>query len=332
MLLSIVFSLVLPALPQSSSQKAAVLLSATVQSSPTSITVIWESSSNTSSISIYRKLKSETSWGGAIANPSTSSTEYQDNSVQSGVAYEYKVVRSANGVTGTGYISTGIEVALPDYRGKLILLVDNTLAPQMVSELTQLQKDLKGDGWAVIREDVSRTAPASSIRSIVTGHYNSDPSTVKAVYVVGHVPVPYSGNAAPDGHSEHVGAWPCDGYYGEMSGSWTDNSVNNTGAARQANRNIPGDGKFDQSNFPSDLELQVGRVDLYDMPAFSQGEVQLMKNYLNRAHSFKIKGWTPLMRGMMFDNLQWVSNPIAGCGWRSMGPLVGASNITNANQ
>lgn len=319
-------------LAQSSSQNAAVLLSATVQSAPASITIQWAASSNTSSISIYRKLKTDTSWGGSIANPSASSTQYQDNSVQVGVAYEYKVVRSANGVSGTGYIATGIEVPLPDYRGKLILLVDNTLAPQMVTELSQLQQDLKADGWAVIREDVSRTAPASSIRSIVMGHYNSDPSNVKAVYVVGHVPVPYSGNAAPDGHSEHVGAWPCDGYYGEMTGSWTDNSVNNNGAARQANRNVPGDGKFDHSNFPSDLELQVGRVDMYDMPAFSQGEVQLLKNYLNRAHSFKIKGWSPLVRGLMFDNLQWVSNPIAGSGWRNMGPLVGASNITNANQ
>ena len=317
---------------QSSSQNASVLVSATVQNSPPRITLNWVQASNTSSISIYRKLKSDSSWGSSIANPSSSSTQYQDNSVQVGVAYEYKIVRSANGSTGTGYIASGIEVPLPDYRGKLILLVDNTLAPQMTSELNQLQKDLKGDGWAVIREDVSRTASASSIRNIVVGHYNNDPSNVKAVYMVGHVPVPYSGNAAPDGHSEHVGAWPCDGYYGEMNGSWTDNSVYNSGAQRQANRNIPGDGKFDQSNFPSDVELQVGRVDLYEMPAFSQSEVQLVKNYLNRAHSFKVKGWTPLNRGLVFDNLQWVGSPIAGSAWRNMGPLVGASNITDANE
>jgi hypothetical protein len=294
--------------------------------------VNWEPFSGTSSITIYRKLKSEISWGGAIANPSASSTQYQDNSVQVGVAYEYKVVRSANGSTGIGYLASGIEVQQPDYRGKMVLLVDNTLAPQMGNELNQLENDLKADGWAVLRTDVSRTATAASIRNIIIGHYNSDPSNVKAVYLVGHVPVPYSGNQAPDGHSEHVGAWPCDGYYGEMNGNWTDNSVNNSGAQRQANRNVPGDGKFDQNTFPNEVELQVGRVDMYDMSAFSQSEVQLLKNYLSRAHGFKRKNWTPQMRGMMFDNLQWVSSPIAGSGWRNMGPLVGPSNITNANQ
>jgi hypothetical protein len=319
-------------LAQTSSQRAAVLLSATVQSNPPSITLNWTTVSNTSSLSIYRKLKSSTSWGSVIANPSSSSTSYQDYGVQVGTAYEYKVVRVSNGVTGTGYIASGIEVQPVDYRGKMILLVDNTLAPNMVNELNQLEYDLRADGWAVIRTDVSRTASASSIKSIIQGHYNSDPSNVKALYLVGHVPVPYSGNQAPDGHSEHVGAWPCDGYYGELTGSWTDNSVNNNGAQRSANRNIPGDGKFDQSSFPSDLELQVGRVDLYDMTAFSSSEGQLVRNYLNRAHSFKIKGWTPQNRALMFDNLQWVSNPLAGSGWRNMGPLVGASNITNANQ
>ncbi len=332
LLLLCFFGFAFQVLPQSPAQRAAVLVSATAQNSPARITLNWEPVSGTSSISIYRKLKTGSSWGGAIANPGASEVQYQDNSVQIGVAYEYKVVRSANGVTGTGYIASGIEVTLPDYRGKMILLVDNVLAPNMVSELNQLTQDLKADGWAVIRSDVSRTAPASSIRAIVQGHYNSDPANVKAVYIVGHVPVPYSGNVAPDGHSEHVGAWPCDGYYGEMNGSWSDNSVNNNGSLREANRNVPGDGKFDQSDFPSDVELQVGRVDLYDMPAFSQSEVQLVKNYLTRAHNFKVKAWTPLVRGLMFDNLQWVSNPIAGTGWRNMGPLVGGTNITNANQ
>ena len=319
-------------LAQTSSQRAAVLLSATVQSNPPSITLNWTSVSNTSSISIYRKLKTSSSWGSSIANPSSSSTSYQDYGVSIGTAYEYKVVRVSNGVTGTGYIASGIEVQPVDYRGKMILLVDNTLAPNMVNELNQLENDLKADGWAVLRSDVSRTASASSIKSIIQGHYNSDPQNVKALYLIGHVPVPYSGNQAPDGHSEHVGAWPCDGYYGELTGSWTDNSVNNNGAQRSANRNIPGDGKFDQSSFPSDLELQVGRVDMYDMTAFSSSEGQLLRNYLNRAHSFKIKGWSPQNRALMFDNLQWVANPLAGSGWRNMGPLVGASNITNANQ
>ncbi|MBX2977648.1 MAG: hypothetical protein KF905_00005, partial [Flavobacteriales bacterium] len=313
---------------QTNAQAGAVQLTASVQATPPRITIQWVAQSSTSSITIYRKAKGATSWGSAIATPAASSTSYVDNNVQVGVNYEYRVVRG--GAAGQGYISTGIEVAPDDYRGKIILLVDNTLAPSLTTELQQLTTDLRADGWAVVRSDVSRTASVSSVRSVVQGHYNADPSNVKALYIIGHVPVPYSGNISPDGHSEHNGAWPCDGYYGELNGNWTDNSVNNSNAQRAENRNIPGDGKFDQSTFPSELELQVGRVDLFDMPAFSSTEVQLLRNYMERAHGYKVKAWVPQARGFMFDNFQYLSYPLAASGWRTQGAHVGNSNITAA--
>ena len=47
------------------------------------------------------------------------------------------------------------------------------------------------------------------------------------MFLFGHVPVPYSGDIVPDGHApDHQGAWPCDGFYGDMDGLWTDCSVN----------------------------------------------------------------------------------------------------------
>ncbi|MBK8498112.1 MAG: thrombospondin type 3 repeat-containing protein [Flavobacteriales bacterium] len=329
---SIAFLIAFTGVAQTSSQRASVQLSATVQSSPPAITLAWTTLASTTSITIYRKLRSATSWGAVLATPAAAALSYTDNTVVVGTAYEYKVVRVANGTTGTGYIASGIDVPIPDYRGKLVLLVDNTIAGSLTAELNQLQYDLRADGWSVVRSDVSPAASVTSIRNTVIGHYNADPTNVKAVYIVGHVPVPYSGNINPDGHSEHLGAWPTDGYYGELNGTWTDNSVNNNGSARPANRNTPGDGKFDQSNFPNDVELQVGRVDLSDLPAFATNATELTRAYLNRAHDYKIKGWSPQVRGLMFDNLQWVSNPLAASGWRAMAPLVGPSNITNANQ
>jgi hypothetical protein len=198
----------------------------------------------------------------------------------------------------------------------------------MVTELGQLESDMKADGWTVIRHDLAASTAVTSVRSTIQSDYNADPSNVKAVYIVGHIKAPYSGNINPDGHATHLGAWPCDGYYGELNGTWTDNSVNSTGGY-PLNVNVPGDGKFDQSDYPSALELQVGRVDLSDMPAFSISEVNLVKNYLTRAHSFKTKGFTPTVRGIVLDNLQWVSSPLAGCAYR-MASLVGAANITDA--
>ncbi|MBK9175161.1 MAG: hypothetical protein IPM46_02255 [Flavobacteriales bacterium] len=317
---------------QTSSQKAAVQLTATVQQSPARITLNWTAMASTTSITIYRKLAAATSWGSTFASPAASALSYQDQTALTGTAYEYKVVRVAGGVTGTGYISTGIAVPPVDYRGRMILLVDNTFTSSLANELAILQKDLRMDGWSVVRSDLSRTASVASVKSTITSHFNADPVNTKAVFIVGHLAIPYSGNQAPDGHTEHSGAWPCDGYYGELNGSWTDNSVNNSNPTRPQNRNIPGDGKFDQNNFPNDLELQVGRIDFYNMPAFAQNETELTRAYLNKLHGFKLKQWTPTARGLVFDNLQWVSNPLAASAWRSMAPLVGAANITAANQ
>ena len=316
---------------QSNSESAAVALSATVQKSPARITLTWTALPNTTSITIYRKLRSATAWAGALATPTASATSYQDNTVAVSTAYEYKVVRIANGSDGTGYICSGIEVPAVDYRGKLVLLVDNTFSSSLSTELTQLQNDMKADGWTVLRSDVSRTASVTSVRNTVIAHYNSDPTNVKALFIVGHVPVPYSGELNPDGHSEHKGAWPCDGYYGDMNGTWTDNTVNRTGAARTANNNVPGDGKFDQNDFATGVELQVGRVDMFDMPAFAQSETQLLRSYLDKLHSYKVKGFVPQERGLVFDNLQWVAQGLAATGWRCVPPLVGNANTTYPN-
>ncbi|MBK9147075.1 MAG: hypothetical protein IPM12_04535 [Flavobacteriales bacterium] len=317
---------------QTNSQKAAVQLSATVQSSPARITLAWTSLPSTTSITIYRKLVDATSWGAAIATPASSALSYADNAVTIGTPYEYKVVRVAGGVTSQGYIASGIAVPPVDFRGRMILLVDNTFSSSLSYEIATLVDDLRADGWAVSRTDLARTTPLATVKSTIVSQYNADPANTKALFILGHLAVPYSGNQAPDGHSEHSGAWPCDGYYGELNGTWTDNSVNNAGTQRPANANVPGDGKFDQSNFPSALELQVGRVDLYDMPAFSLNETELTRAYLNKLHNYKVKQWTPQQRGMMFDNIQWVGNPLAASGWRSMAPLVGPANITAANQ
>ncbi|MCC6541666.1 MAG: hypothetical protein IT225_05560, partial [Flavobacteriales bacterium] len=314
---------------QSSSERAAVRVTATVQNTP-AITLSWAPISSTTALTIYRKPKSATSWGSAVATPAATSTSWTDNNVSTGSNYEYKVVRVSAGVTGTGYINTGVQVPVVDYRGKIILLVDNTLSSALATELSQLTNDLRADGWGVLRSDVSRTASVTSVKSIVQGHYNSDPSNVKALYIVGHVPVPYSGNITPDGHEDTRGARPTDAYYADMDGSWTDNSVNTTATSQQRTWNTPGDGKFDQSDLPSSVELQVGRVDMYDLPTFGTTEVQLMRNYLNKAHSYKVKGWVPNARAVLVDNLQWLGNPVAGSGWRASAMVGQLSPVPTA--
>src|SRR5204863_2436919 len=126
---------------------------------------------------------------------------------------------------------------------------------------------------------------------------------VKAVFLFGHVPVPYSVDFAADFHGPaHQVAWPAVVFYGDMNGTWTDYAVNDSGAESSRNWNVPGDGKFDQSYAPSAVGLEVGRVDLSDLRAFSLGEKELLRQYLNKDHNYRHRLITLPRRGLIHDS------------------------------
>lgn len=331
----------------------AVEISTVGQASPAQITLDWkqDTTGTPTSYAVYRKLPTAISWGSPIAVLPGSSVSFTDTNVVAGSAYEYQIVKDftvAHGYNGYGYVQAGIEVALPDGRGTVILVVDNTFAATLATELRLLEQDLVGDGWVVIRHDVGRSDSVVSVKNLIRADYSADPSKVNTVFLFGHVPVPYSGLLNPDGHPEHLGAWPADVYYGEMAGQWTDETVNHVqtenGDRADAARltNVPGDGKFDQSIIPGVMRLNVGRVDLAGMPGYLQyqsdpsfpSEQELLRQYLKKNHNFRHTVVTAQRRALIGD---YVGNKEgmapAAAGFRSFAPLVGfgASNLTNLN-
>jgi len=311
-----------------STDQFAVQVSATVQKSPPKITLTWKADSGATGYTVYRKSLGSTSWGTGT-NVSTSANTYSDSNVSVGQVYEYRIVKTGSGYTGYGYICSGIEANLIERRGKVILLVDSTYTSSLASELARLQQDLVGDGWQVIRRDVPRSASVTTVKNMIRNDYNSDLGNVKSVYIIGHVAVPYSGNKAFDGHgSEHDGAWAADVFYGEMNGTWTDSSVNNTGQLYSSCANVPGDGKYDQITIPSDVELQVGRVDLTRLTKFSSNDTELTRNYLNKAHRFRHKQMNLPRKGYVVDNFGvFGSESFASNAFRNFPPFTGASNV-----
>lgn len=313
----------------------AVQLTATVEAAPPRITLRWPAAADASTIKISRKAPEGTSWTQLRALVGTAAS-YTDATVTPGVAYEYRAIKyTTNGYYGTGYALSGIDVPMADFRGQLILIVDKVLAVDLAPELAVLEQDLIGDGWEVIRRDVARTESPAVIRRSIQSDYAANPQKVKAVFLFGHVPVPYSGAFAPDGHSDHFGAWPADAFYGEMTSNWTDTTVDTTTADRAANWNVPGDGKFDQTEFPSKVELAVGRVDLSDLKSFAMkakpiGEIELHRAYLNRNHRFRVGLLTKPRTAFICDNFgRFGDEAFAASGWRSFAPMVGANRITS---
>ena len=261
------------------------------------------------SYSVYRKSAEASSWGKPVILPGSAS-DYVDQKVTVGTAYEYQIVKTTPQYTGYGYVYAGIKVPLEENRGKLVLVVEDRYSGALQPELARLEQDLIGDGWSVLRFDVSRTDSVVSVKDRIKGLYRTDPANIKAVFLFGNVPVAYSGDIVPDGHvPDHQGAWPCDGFYGDMDGVWTDSLVRDTSAADARNRNVPGDGKYDQSSFPAPLKLMVGRVDLskmpgrltYDGPATFPSELELLRNYLNKDHDFRHKLFDLPRRGVVGD-------------------------------
>lgn len=309
----------------------AVRVSATVQTNPPRIVLSWAADATAVEWDVARKGRDEADWGPATTLGG-SATNYTDTNAIVGGAYEYIVLKITSTYFGLGYIYVGIEAPLAESRGKAVLLVDNTQASSLAAELARLQQDLAGDGWTVLRHDVARSDSVTNIKALLLADYNVDPTNVRAVFLFGHVPVPYSGDSGPDGHTEHIGAWPADAYYGDMTGSWTDTEINSTTAADARNRNVPGDGKFDQTLLPATVALQVGRVDLSNLPAFPQSEGELLRRYLNKDHHFRHKVTTVERRGLIDDHLGlYQGEAFAANGYRAFAPFFGASNTVTGD-
>jgi len=315
-----------------SSQDASVELSATVQKNPTLITLHWVANAGATQYTVARKLKSASTWGTVLATLPGTATEFTDSTAIVGGSYEYRLIRTAATYTGYGYINSGIEVPLVESRGNLILVVDQTFSDSLKTEIDRWISDAQGDGWRVTKIEADRTASAATVKAQIKQVYDASSPKAKCLFIFGHVPVPYSGQLNPDGHPDHLGAWPTDTYYADVNGIWTDMTVSTDVAGDPRNNNSPGDGKFDQSIIPTDVELQVGRVDFANMPSFATSEQELLRNYLNKDHAFRQKLFTVISRGLVDDNFGYFGGEaFASTGYKNIGPIVGPNNVVAAD-
>jgi len=283
-----------PLLQAQSPRDYVVDLQATVSDTSPRITLSWSQrlQGNITGQTLYRRLKGGTSWGSVLATLTTSQTSYADSTAAAGVEYEYWMKRTLSSTPSTamGYLSAGVKVPAVDARGTLLLVVDDTMSTPLATEIAVLIRDIASDGWTVQQIIAPRSGTAASTKALIKAAYTADPTNVKAVYLLGHVPVPYSGWFGPDGHGSR--ALPADIYYADMTGTWTDTSNYSTAGSTGRNDNCAGDGKFDQSYAPGQIKLQVGRVDMANLdqaPTAGTPETTLLRRYLRKAHDFRFK-------------------------------------------
>lgn len=320
---------------QVTSKDYAVLLQCEVDTVAPAVTIKWPTDNNATGYRIFKKQRDAVSWGTALATLNATATSYVDNNVAKGEAVEYYVQRTHAGRLAHGYIFANIVAQPIAHRGHVLLLIDQNYAAPLNAEIENLKWDIIKDGWALTTRVIPRASTPAQVKSIIqqTQQQTNKPTTI---YILGRVAVPYSGGFRaeqgqvfpPDGHAEHGGAWPTDMYYATLNDDfWTDVTVNDTTPDRVQNRNIPGDGKFDQmfiGNEPAQLE--VGRVDLVNMPAFNKSDTALIKQYLEKATRFRNGQTEVVNRGLIDDNFGPMSGEaFAASAWRAFSTMFGDS-------
>jgi hypothetical protein len=308
----------------------AVQLTASIADNPPEIRLAWPGDQNARTYTVRRKLRDEKTWHD-ISTADGPSTGITDRDVQIGIGYEYQVIKDSSlGIQAYGYIYSGINLPLIEDRGTVIVLAEEKLAALLEPELLRLEFDLIGDGWKVERATVNTTNSPPQVKAQIQSIYVKDPANTRALFLFGDIPVAYSGNIMPDGHENHMGAWPADVYYADLDGNWTDATVSSTGAEVPRVRNVPGDGKFDQDEPPSSIELLTGRVDLSNLTCFqnktpSRSELDLARQYLDKDHRFRIGAFPVARRAIIFNRIESkTAEPVAAMAWRNFAPLVGS--------
>src|SRR5258706_49587 len=300
----------------------AVRLTAGVQTSPPRINLNWLPDPDFKDLhitingyTVFRKAKEATAWT-QLAALNGSTTTFTDSNVSVGQAYEYSVVKrftyaGNTNYYGDGYIFSGIQAALTENRGKLILLVESSVSDSLATELARLQADLVGDGWQVILHTVSSNDTPANAKALIVSDYNADPANVKAVFLLGHIPVLRSGNLDYDTHGARP--LPADSYYGDMDGDWSGSP----------------------DYLPSDVELEVGRVDFFDMPGIGApspwpNETELLRNYLNKDHNWRFGLINVQRRALVADRFgtdEVTGETRASTGYRNFEAFLGHDKI-----
>jgi len=179
---------------------------------------------------IYKRVNfTDENWG---ANPyatlAGNTNGFTDSTVKIGEAFEYCVFKASTlNNEALGYIYAGNKLVEKLKYDGLILLVDSNYKIPVATQINQLVIDLTAEGYQLSVIYAGRNQTPPTVKKLIQATYNSMGKKVKTLFILGHVPVPYSGYFStdgqappPDGHLEgsgnHTGAWPSDVFYADM--------------------------------------------------------------------------------------------------------------------
>ena len=301
-------------------------MTARVQDDPPAITINWIQDPRAIKYDLYRRVYGAENWGAKIGTYAADVIQYMDSEVVINTLYEYKIQKyTEENVDGFGYILSAIQLDPVHDNGEVLLVITERTHAEVKNTLEEYRQILSQDGWMNRLLVIPDGLISGEVKPLIKSQYLLRP--FDACLILGDVPVPQSGDIYPDAHTEHKGAWAADIFYGDIDGLWTDSLVNNISALHAVNHNMPGDGRWDQSTIPSDVEVAVGRVDFSNLPVFAQDEFELLRKYLKKNIAYRTKAFEVPRRAAMRNINPWIG-ALGQNGIRNFSPIVGAENIS----
>jgi len=266
-----------------------------------------------------------------IAKLSATEGQFIDQEVLRGRRYEYYATgtQMPSGAYEPAVVGVGVADPITN-RGDVALVIEKELEPLLSKELKQYEADLIGDGWRPVRlraprevlvwwgqplDQFSAQAQAeanqvnikamNTLKDELRAINSISKEQLQAVVLIGHLPTPFAGSSALDGHPENNGTWPSDLYYGNFKGNWDDSTAGITDTWNFYVRNLPNDGKFTNDILPGPLKLQVGRIDFFNLSfnksningltsnQMLQQELPLYKRYFAKNHAYRMGNIRP---------------------------------------
>jgi hypothetical protein len=247
---------------------------------------------------------------------------FTDTTARPGQTYGYRVLRNGRPPLE---LCVAHDTPPPSDRGRALLLVDETLVESLTASLARYRADLIADGWEVVQHRVPRHVDADpqdfdcrrydaealpknranllAIKALIRREHEAHPGRTQVAVLIGHPTIPQSGWAAEDGHVNcedpagiHLGAWPADLFYGDLTGTWTDTRSFKTGCPDCPRSqcvycilgNEAGDGRWDQNDLPREpdgspgrIEVPLGRIDFARLSHFDSRFADLKGNPKN---------------------------------------------------
>ena len=194
-----------------------------------------------------------------------------------------------------------------DLLHKVLIIVDSTLYSELDFEINRYAYDIHYVyGCNVIMEQVD-SETYLDIKSLIVSYQNN----LDGCVLIGDI-APAFYKTADVIHSNEIAIWPCDLYYMDLTGVWSD----------QNNDNF-----FDHYSGDMKPEVFIGRISTANMGNLI-GEIEGMRLYLNKNHKYWIghrkinKRYALAYTDRSWQNITYFSNQISSLTVPSAGSFI----------